>query len=400
MICHHQESNNRYDKEVSKSHNKRQHSLNGNINENDTVTILQLNTGNGKLINCFDRLKLAINDNNAKILVISESNFDAANPGEKLKRAKEFPNHSFEDKELSGSSNARISMMICKSLEYERLLDCENDINTAIVIRIKRLNKKWSNIMGIYRQWQGSSASCAFNGKDRTSALERFRELIKIKEKVMKLPGEKLFAGDYNIDRLPQNNPIDRQDLKLLIPELENFIASHNLVQLNWLATRHRTGQRSTLIDLFFSTAPDKCTNCQNVINLTSEHEGVRIDMNINKAVIKQQFAIVRNQRALNAHSLLEELKAVNYFTEESKLEDVTEITNAVKSKLNSIVTKLAPFKRIQLKTKTLKIKSKKAKDLLEKAKIAKTIAIKNKDPELQKITKPSSSCQQRKFSD
>ena len=43
-------------------------------------------------------------------------------------------------------------------------------------------------------------------------------------QKAMMLPGQKLFGGDMNIDRLPENNPGERPDLKLLIPELEELL--------------------------------------------------------------------------------------------------------------------------------------------------------------------------------
>merc|ERR1711954_159988 len=140
-------------------------------------------------------------------------------------------------------------MLICKSLEYERKLDCENDINSTLIIRIRRINKKWTNVIGAYRQWQGTSATCNYNGKDRSSSLLRFKDMIRVFEKAMSLPGQKLFGGDLNIDRLPENNPIDRQDLKLLIPELMNFQESWKVTQINTKPTRHRLGQRSSLID-------------------------------------------------------------------------------------------------------------------------------------------------------
>ena len=82
--------------------------------------------------------------------------------------------------------------------------------------------------------------------------------MIKVFENAMTLPGQKLFAGDFNIDRLPENNPTDRNDLKLIIPEFESFLAAQKVTQLNTKPTRHRQGQRSSLIDLFLTLAGEK----------------------------------------------------------------------------------------------------------------------------------------------
>ena len=107
---------------------------------------MQINSGNGILGNCLERIKIALEESKAKILIISESNFDTSCQSQIQKRNREFPGYNFEDKKLTGSSVARISIFVCKSLEYERKLDCENDVNSTIVLRIQFSTKTaWTN---------------------------------------------------------------------------------------------------------------------------------------------------------------------------------------------------------------------------------------------------------------
>ena len=95
-----------------KSMNKNQHAHNGNGTNIDTTTVLKLNTVNGLIGNSLDRIKSAIEETKAKIIFLSESNFDSSCPGQHLLRDKAFPGYVFEDKILSGSPIARISVLI------------------------------------------------------------------------------------------------------------------------------------------------------------------------------------------------------------------------------------------------------------------------------------------------
>ena len=99
-------------------------------------------------------------------------------------------------------------------------------------------------------------------------------------------------------------------------------------------------------------------------------------------AIVKQQFAVVRNAKKLNAFNLLAELEKLNNFEDEMKMENPDEIAENVKKKLNIVIDKLAPFKRIQVKKKTNI--SAKTKELFEKAKVAKNIQLKPKMLEMQ----------------
>ena len=115
---------------------------------------------------------------------------------------------------------------------------------------------------------KGTSAVCTYNSRRRNDCIERMTNLIYIYTKVLKTKSYCLICGDVNIDRHPPNNPDQRHDIKDLIPILDNFLADNRVAVLNSDVTRHKAGKRSTLLDLFMSNVPEKCSNWKNIPNL------------------------------------------------------------------------------------------------------------------------------------
>ena len=255
----------------------------------------------------------------------------------------------------------------------------ENDVNSTVVVKIKRKRKNWTIFVGSYRQWKGTASNCTYNSRSLPHFILRMKDLIKLYEDVANLSLDQVIAGDLNIDRFKENNPEQRKDIKNLIPMLEDFMAEFNVVQMNIKTTRHRIGERSTTLDLFLTNIPAKCSQWKNVENLTSEHDGVAMTVKIDNIVKKPQFMVVRNTKLLNASNILEELKKMNNFTDEEKSDDVDVVAEGILKKLNVIAKKLAPTKRVQIKKHAEKIHSQEARNLFDEAKQIKVDAIKNK---------------------
>ena len=151
---------------------------------------------------------------------------------------------------------------------------------------------------------------------------------------------------------MKENNPDERYDLKLIIPVLEEFLDERKVSQINFKATRHRTGHRSSLLDLWLASSPDKCTNVKNIVNLSSEHEGVELKYRAEGIIIKAQFAVVKSTKNLNATNIIEELEKLNMFRDELEMTDPDEIAESLKTKLNTVSKKLVPSWKIQVSKK------------------------------------------------
>ena len=134
-----------------------------------------------------DKLIDTINETKAQLVIVSESNMDVKNEEMVDARAKNFPGFHFISKTLPGSSNGRLSIYISKEIEYKRLEDLENDVNSTAILEIRRKGKKWSTVIGTYHQWKGTSSSCNHNLRSRHDCLWRFRELLKLYKRVLNL---------------------------------------------------------------------------------------------------------------------------------------------------------------------------------------------------------------------
>ena len=106
-----------------------------------------------------------------------------------------------------------------------------------------------------------------------------------------------IWAGDINIDLNPKNDTNMRADVRELLPILNECINSNDLVLINKEPTWFRPGRKKSLLDLFLLDHPQHVLSCKNVINITSKHAGVLLQMNLNLEIQKQQFITVRNYR-------------------------------------------------------------------------------------------------------
>lgn len=161
-----------------------------------------------------------------------EANLNPSDPEQVERRKSMFPGFNYEDKVFPANPVARLVMLIKKEIEYERKSSLENEINCIIVINIKK-SKKGAKIVGVYRQWTGTSGVCNYNGKDRASGLKRFKDMINVLEEVVNAPGDTTICVDFNLDRLKSNNPESRNDIKFHIPIFEEFNKIQNRSKTN-----------------------------------------------------------------------------------------------------------------------------------------------------------------------
>ena len=91
-------------------------------------------------------------ENKAKIAILSKSNHIPNDVDEENLRKVILPEYKMEHKVFDNASKARTSMIIHESIEYERITRFENNINSTITIRIPRSRRKALYICGRYRQ--------------------------------------------------------------------------------------------------------------------------------------------------------------------------------------------------------------------------------------------------------
>ena len=65
-------------------------------------------------------------------------------------------------------------------------------------------------------------------------------------------------------------------------------------------------GRKLSLLDLFYSTKPDKTDGISNVTNLLSKHDGVTLNLHNKETHAKLQFEVRRNYKDVNYSNLME----------------------------------------------------------------------------------------------
>merc|ERR1711954_538475 len=87
---------------------------------------------------------------------------------------------------------------------------------------------------------------------------------------------------------------------------------STNLHQLNHKPTRHQVGNRSSLLDLYLSNVPQRVSNMENIMNTTSEHEGVRCILLL-KSSIRQGKSFLKRDFRNCTYNLMQPLVDSNF---------------------------------------------------------------------------------------
>ena len=95
---------------------------------------------------------------------------------------------------------------------------------------------------------------------------------------------------------------------------------------LNSKPTRYRQGQNPTLIDLVLSNSPKRIHDVENVINHTSEHQGVVFTLKIKDIKTNIQFCKTRDRRRLNAANILPMIEDSRKLQEIFQISDVEEL--------------------------------------------------------------------------
>ena len=100
-------------------------------------------------------------------------------------------------------------------------------------------------------------------------------------------------AGDINIDRNIDNDPLSRGDVKALTEILEETMEECNLVQMNWENTRHWRG-RDSLLDLFLTNIPKKIDTIKTERCQIADHSSVSLQIHAKDIIRRPKMRKIR----------------------------------------------------------------------------------------------------------
>lgn len=326
-----------------KSMNKLQHALSGN--KRDFIRIAHWNMGSALLQHKMEELELAIRDVKPDIIGISESNLTAdvcldevSIIGYKLYTSNMYNNPKF--------AHTRIVMYVKDGTDVNIRSDLMSDESSTIWCEVNYGGGKKLICGQLYREhmwWrQGDNQS-------RTDAeqLRRWKLVISQWRSSLRLSGNNLLIGDFNINFLKWDSPSPAQ--RSLINEIEREIVQLGVTQCVDQVTRSAPGVEDSLIDHVWSRNP---LSQRTPVSLTmggSDHKLIYVDYlgkNISK---KAEYTRKRKWRNYSEDKLKERLREVDW--ELGNLsENVHVKVGRFTEKLCAILDDIAPTKSTQLR--------------------------------------------------
>ena len=91
------------------------------------------------------------------------------------------------------------------------------------------------------------------------------------------------------MDECHKNYPLSRPEFRALCTIWDTFMLENKLSQINFKNMCHCVGKKSSLLNLFYCTAPKTINGILNVSNILSEHDGVRITVDCKSKLCRPQ---------------------------------------------------------------------------------------------------------------
>ena len=338
-------------KRVAAKHlNKNQHILNGNrraLKTKNHLKIFQLNTGNSKFDTFKDFIVKEIQEAEADIAILSESNMIRNDPV----MTNELKNYKFENKFHQNGTKSRITVIINPNITYTRMTELEGEETTDIWLKVKTSPRKYVYILCWYRQWHIlSELDPDENSGHIKNQLDCIERVLKPIEKLSDQGASLLVAGDLNIDQLEVNDPDSRADLKQLNQILIKYKNIASLQQLNHKPTWHRTGKRPSLLDLFLTNTPTKTNNIETKPSIVADHCSVKLQLHTKEIKDNIQFIKIREWKALTADNLMQKIKENERINKIFHYEDPEIVAKILIEEMNAIIEEIAPIRIVQRK--------------------------------------------------
>ena len=192
---------------------------------------------------------------------------------------------------------------------------------------------------------------CPYNLYQNPHALKRFKDMVQLWRNVCDL-GPTILIWDINIVCHAPNDPVSREELRDLIPVLEEFKDDLNVTLVNKEPTRHHCQQRSSLLDLILTTTPLKLDNISNIRNPTSDHDGVQCYLHLNDIVTKPQFFVTRDMRLMTFKQMEPLVLKNKNLQEVFQNDDPNEICSRLLLGLNEVADSVSELKKKQIRKK------------------------------------------------
>ena len=315
------------------------------------------NAGNAYLENKLNEIEKVIESVKPHVLIISEGNLRQCVDKSTVKIS---GYELFTAETITNSDIKNISRVIIykhESVIAKLRPDLMNNTVDSIWLELGFRQHKKLLVGGLYRVWQHMG-----QGPDKVSLsseaqLDRWKQFISQWEEALQ-EKETVVLGDINIDWLCcctedppacPNKAAKWRSAKPLLDELNRRITPHGAVQLVRGATRSARGHSDSALDLVFTTAPEKMSDALVLFRSFSDHRLVQCTRYTKNIVISPRYVKKRTFKNFDDDKFVSEVRNTNML-DVYLCQDANKAAEMLTNKLNNILDKMAPVRKIQVR--------------------------------------------------
>ena len=329
---------------------------NGNCRRRNGLRMAHINLGGGFLINRLNEIEHIVEDYKPHVLGISETRFDH--------------NHSLQDITIENYDiyfsktllnpilkTSRCAVFVHKDIVVKERKDLMNDIFSSVWLELGLPKHKKILVANFYREWQylhqgpndNSSGTVVAQLGRWNSFLEQWKMAI-LEEK------EVHCMGDANIDFMKWKDPSqpgeqDKGRLQSLISELFERIIPHGFVQLITGPTRVQRGQIPSGLDHYYTNRPHRANNIHTYYHGSSDHKLIFAVRHSQVKFSKPRITMKRCYKNFDPDLFLAEVRSISWW-EVYSCDNPDSAAELFSNKLNTILNRMAPVKKFQVRTK------------------------------------------------
>ena len=205
------------------------------------------------------------------------------------------------------------------------------------------------------------------------------KRFIKIQSKIQKVKDEGnslLIMWDANVDLNPANDALGRFESCQLHEEYLNMINKLSLAQMNFEPTRHRVGHRSSLLDHFLTTNPEKVDGVETLKNHIADHSAVKLQYHAEGLKENPKLMLIRDNTCATRETLMYLIENNHRLNQSLAIENANESTNVIIEEYNAVINTAAPARVVQLRENNVPYVDNEVREVIEEADVQLTKAI------------------------
>ena len=327
---------------------------NGNGRKRNGIKLAHINLGGGYLCNKRNEIEYIIRDYKPHVLGISETRFEHDHNLDDVK----IENYDvFFCKTLQNPilKTSRCAVYVHKDVVVKERSDLMNDTFSSVWLELGLPKQKKILVANFYREWQYLHQGTDTASLSIPAQLSRWVSFLEQWEAAITEEKEIHAVGDANLDFLKwkdtRHPDQDTGRLRQLITELFNRIITHGFAQLVSEPTRVQRGQEPSGLDHYYSNKPHKVSSINTFFHGGSDHKLILAIRQSKVKITNQRIVFKRSYKNFDPKVFLSAVSQISWWEVYSS-ENIESAVELFTNKLNSILNKMAPMKKFQVRTK------------------------------------------------